>query len=567
MKFGQNLRRAEQIFRDIVGVDLRFVSYKKLKKLLKLSLQYYTEWLDMKHECLRSANPQTQEAETLYLETAEKFMGVLCQDILEISWQYGSQIKNCTPEQRIYFQAYAFLNTEAVRKICKKFDKHVPGEDILGNMMNRMRSQSFFADMQTLGPFEVSALRQLLAVEGFEEETFPFEDYRHTHAQPSYESGYVHSTRPSQDSNHWLNQMTTPKGQKGWDWQASDIYPNAKPNPETGRREKPRPVPQVLPPGPLVVKVVSDDEFSPETRADKGDPRGWSREVQSHYHQELRMQDLQMHDLQLPKSAMEKSDSLAKHYTSMSSPNGREPKNSSADELSQITNLPPIPQAPKKLVEKKASLPKRKSRVKYNRKNQPKKKAPRNSDSIDEGNLIVNYLPNDWTELELLSVFSPLGEILGARVIREKNTRKSKGFGFVKYASSTAAREAIRRLHGSVYGNKRLKVAFAKERRCRVQANLFVSRFPSDWTSHALKKLFEPYGTIIECRVLRTRSGESKRCGFVRFEKETDALDAIVHLNSKVLPGEKTRLRVKIADRERYQHLKKQKEVIANESA
>merc|ERR1712098_494006 len=96
-----------------------------------------------------------------------------------------------------------------------------------------------------------------------------------------------------------------------------------------------------------------------------------------------------------------------------------------------------------------------------------------------------------------------------------------------------------------------------KDWQCRVKANLFVSSFPNDWTSHALKLLFEDYGTIIECKVLRTRDGVSKRCGFVRFEKETEALDAIAHLNSKKLLGRKKRLRVKIADRERYQQRNK----------
>merc|ERR1712156_1082351 len=95
-----------------------------------------------------------------------------------------------------------------------------------------------------------------------------------------------------------------------------------------------------------------------------------------------------------------------------------------------------------------------------------------------------------------------------------------------------------------VMSGKQIKVSFAKARRSRAKANLFVSRFPSDWTSVALKKLFEPFGEIVECRVLRTVTGESKRCGFVRFECESSAMQAIISLNSSFLLGEKCRLRV-----------------------
>merc|ERR1719229_876412 len=175
------------------------------------------------------------------------------------------------------------------------------------------------------------------------------------------------------------------------------------------------------------------------------------------------------------------------------------------------------------------------------------------------GNLIVNYLPNEWSEIELLAMFSPFGEILSARVIRERFSRRSKGFGFVKFTTDEAAEEAIRELNGEIACGKRIKVAFAKPRKSRAKANLFVSRFPSDWTSVALKRLFVPYGDIVECRVLRTVEGESKRCGFVRFSNEEDALQAILGLNSSVLPREKARLRVKVADRERYQQMKQSK--------
>ena len=72
MKFGQHLRRAELSFNDKAGLDLSFVSYKNLKKLLKRVLEnykLYSEWQGGQNQFTLA------EVEEFYLESAEKFMG------------------------------------------------------------------------------------------------------------------------------------------------------------------------------------------------------------------------------------------------------------------------------------------------------------------------------------------------------------------------------------------------------------------------------------------------------------------------------------------------------------
>jgi len=177
-------------------------------------------------------------------------------------------------------------------------------------------------------------------------------------------------------------------------------------------------------------------------------------------------------------------------------------------------------------------------------------------------NLIVNYIPDDFTEKKLFDLFCQFGPIKCLSIIKDpKKAFKSKGYGFVKFAKQIYAETALETLNGKIIGKKRLKVAFALERKNRSDANLFVSRLPVRWTSVVLQQVFEPFGFIIECKILRDRlTGASKRCGFVRFEDEYSAQRAVQMLHNRVTTvGNSTntvRLRVKIANAQEYQSVK-----------
>jgi len=522
MKFGKKLRRAESNFNQTIGLELSFISYKNLKKQLKQTLEHFKAYRDVSNGANIGAAP-TINAENLYLESAERFMGMLCQDILEIAWVYDSHIKNCTQEQRFYLQAYAFLNTEAVRKICKKFDKHASGENILGSMMKRLKTQNFFTDITSLGPYEVGALRQVLVGEGFEDETLP-----------------------------WLSTGAWPqKGDENDFVRASLVNEQWKNNRQEG--EWPNGVPDF---------TVSQDDDDRSIASDVSDGRESDGELEAKEFVVKSPDYLKKDPARYEPNTNRGFDATPP----LPMPQRKAPYPSFGHMAPNQRQFEPEwpPQQQYNNQQRNAWGPAAFSHRQANQFQQPKPQAAHAKDCAEQanqndanvGNLIVNYLPNEWSEIELLAMFSPYGEILSARVIRERFSRRSKGFGFVKFTTDDAAEEAIRALNGEIACGKRIKVAFAKTRKSRAKANLFVSRFPSDWTSVALKRLFSSYGDIVECRVLRTLEGESKRCGFVRFSNEEDALQAILGLNSSILPGEKARLRVKVADRERYQQYK-----------
>lgn len=543
MKFGKKLRRAEANFNQTVGLELSFISYKNLKKQLKQTLEHFKAYQETSSSI--GSGPTLLHSENLYLESAEKFMGMLCQDILEIAWHYDSQVKQCTEEQRFYLQAYAFLNTEAVRKICKKFDKHVIGEDILGSMMKKLQTQNFFVDIQSLGPYEVGALRQVLVGEGFEDETLPWLSTgawpQKGSAQDFFEASLVNEQwKLKRQEGEWPNGIPDFTVDKDDDDRsiASDISDGRE---SDGELEPPNNLRRVFTPKRLIGPLQPTQGFmKKEARVDP------SQIAPPH--------------VTPPLPPQRRTPSFDRRVATFSRVQPTQRKfNQQWRPQQQLEQTNFTRQMPTKNWDRPQYRPDQNNFSHHSHQAVSNKADPANSqDDANVGNLIVNYLPNEWSEIELLAMFSPYGEILSARVIRERFSRRSKGFGFVKFTTDQAAEDAIRDLNGEIACGKRIKVAFAKPRKSRAKANLFVSRFPSDWTSVALKRLFAPYGDIVECRVLRTLEGESKRCGFVRFSNEENALQAILALNSSVLPGEKARLRVKVADRERYQQYKQQ---------
>ena len=73
-------------------------------------------------------------------------------------------------------------------------------------------------------------------------------------------------------------------------------------------------------------------------------------------------------------------------------------------------------------------------------------------------NLIVNYLPHTVGETELRRLFAPHGTIQHVKVVTDRGSGKSKGFGFVRFSTDQEALEAIASKNGLEFGRKRIKV-------------------------------------------------------------------------------------------------------------
>ena len=76
--------------------------------------------------------------------------------------------------------------------------------------------------------------------------------------------------------------------------------------------------------------------------------------------------------------------------------------------------------------------------------------------------LYVGNLPFTATEEALKEAFSQYGTVESAKIITDRDTGRSKGFGFIEMASDTEATAAIEKLNGADYGGRPLTVNEAK---------------------------------------------------------------------------------------------------------
>jgi RNA recognition motif-containing protein len=77
-------------------------------------------------------------------------------------------------------------------------------------------------------------------------------------------------------------------------------------------------------------------------------------------------------------------------------------------------------------------------------------------------NIYVSNLGYNFRDEELNSLFAAYGSVSSAKVIMDKFTNKSKGFGFVEMPDNAAAEKAIKELNGTMADGRSISVSEAR---------------------------------------------------------------------------------------------------------
>ncbi|CEM37940.1 unnamed protein product [Vitrella brassicaformis CCMP3155] len=176
--------------------------------------------------------------------------------------------------------------------------------------------------------------------------------------------------------------------------------------------------------------------------------------------------------------------------------------------------------------------------------------------------LIINYLPQNVTEDKLRNMFSSVGPVESCKLVVNRATGYSYGFGFVNFYTSEDADRAIEKFNGMQIENKYIKVSHARPQSDAIKgANLYIRNLPADTDEDKLRSIFGRYGTIIQTKILTdNRDGSAPgqpgglgdikktRTGFVRYNLRKEASDAIQNLNGVTPAGWTEPLMVKFAD-------------------
>jgi len=79
-------------------------------------------------------------------------------------------------------------------------------------------------------------------------------------------------------------------------------------------------------------------------------------------------------------------------------------------------------------------------------------------------NIFVSNISFKIREEALSELFSPFGEVISVRIIKDKETKRSRGFGFVEMANEADGQKAIDALNGAEHHERAIVVSQAKSK-------------------------------------------------------------------------------------------------------
>eukprot|EP01060_Flectonema_neradi_P018094 TRINITY_DN24908_c0_g1_i1.p1 TRINITY_DN24908_c0_g1~~TRINITY_DN24908_c0_g1_i1.p1 ORF type:complete len:321 (+),score=101.13 TRINITY_DN24908_c0_g1_i1:70-1032(+) len=177
--------------------------------------------------------------------------------------------------------------------------------------------------------------------------------------------------------------------------------------------------------------------------------------------------------------------------------------------------------------------------------------------STEGRNLIVNGLAS-WMDADWLEeTFKKFGELEKTHVVCDISTNKSKGYGFVQFASLQDANKATAALNGTIpaKSGKILKVSIARAQETSQEkktVNVYFAGFKNALTASDLQTMCRKYGEVVDCKVLCHRQ-HSDGVAFIKFSTIASAEACCAALNKTVFThpasNEKLNFVVRFADK------------------
>lgn len=169
----------------------------------------------------------------------------------------------------------------------------------------------------------------------------------------------------------------------------------------------------------------------------------------------------------------------------------------------------------------------------------PGSAAPNHASSAS---LYVGELDFSVTEAMLFELFSQIGPVASIRVCRDAVTRRSLGYAYVNYNTTSDGEKALEELNYTIIKGRPCRIMWSQRDpalRKTGAGNVFIKNLDVAIDNKALHDTFAAFGNILSCKVAQDEHGNSKGYGFVHYETDEAASQAIKHVNGMLLNEKK----------------------------
>ncbi|KAG0681857.1 Protein phosphatase PP2A regulatory subunit B [Pichia californica] len=164
--------------------------------------------------------------------------------------------------------------------------------------------------------------------------------------------------------------------------------------------------------------------------------------------------------------------------------------------------------------------------------------APESQQNEILSSLYVGELDPSVSESELYEIFSAIGPVSSIRVCRDAVSKQSLGYAYVNFQNRTDGEKALEELNYAEIKGRPCRIMWSQRdpaTRKNGSGNIYIKNLHPDIDNKTLHDTFSSFGNILSCKIATDANGNSKGFGFVHYDNDESANEAIENVNGMLL--------------------------------